>query len=210
MPRRSAAIFDIGGVLTTSPVASIRAFCQREGLPHDVIGPLLALPHGTWSRFEKSELSQEEFVPLFESECSERGVALKGVDFLAAFFQELVVRDEMLAVVRHLKGKVRLGCITNNVARDDSRPSPLVDLHSLFEVVIESAKTGMRKPDPRIYLHTCEELGVKPADCVFLDDFGVNLKAARELGMATIKVDETDSAIDELEEILGLPLPRPA
>lgn len=210
MPKRAAAIFDIGGVLTTSPVSSIRRFCEREGLDHSLIGPMLATHEGAWSRFEKSEISQEEFVRLFEQECGDRGIRIDGVRFLGAFFEQLTVRDEMLAVVRHLRGQVRLGCITNNVARDDSRPRALVNLDELFEVVVESAKTGMRKPDPRIYLHTCELLQVRPEQCVFLDDFGVNLKAARQLGMATVKVDETHSAIDELEEILGIPLPRVA
>jgi putative hydrolase of the HAD superfamily len=111
----------------------------------------------------------------------------------------------MVAVVEHLRGKVRLAAITNNVRREDHRPTPLYDL---FEVVIESAKVGLRKPDPAIYHLACDELGVTPPEAVFLDDFGVNLKGARALGMATIKVDETMRAIDELEAVLGIPLPR--
>src|SRR6185437_14246190 len=100
----------------------------------------------------------------------------------------------------------RVGCITNNVQAGER--NPLLD--DLFEVVIESSKVGLRKPDPRIYQIACESLGVQPEQAIFLDDFGVNLKAARELGMATVKVDETPSAIDELERLLGVALPRAA
>ena len=47
---------------------------------------------------------------------------------------------------------------------------------------------GMRKPERRIYEYTLRALNVEPHDVVFLDDLGVNLKAAKELGIRTIKV----------------------
>jgi len=109
----------------------------------------------------------------------------------------------MLAAVRALRGQVGLGCITNNVRTDTPRAFPLEEL---FDVVVESSRVNMRKPDPRIYLYTCERLGVAPERCIFLDDFGVNLKSAKALGMTTIKVDETRSGLDELERRLGLTL----
>jgi putative hydrolase of the HAD superfamily len=117
----------------------------------------------------------------------------------------------MLAVVEALRGRVKMGAITNNVAADEPpvRRTSGLDVHSLFEVVVESAKVGMRKPDPRIYRLACDELGVTPERSAFLDDIGQNLKGARALGMTTIRVDHTTSAIIELEEALGIPLPRP-
>jgi putative hydrolase of the HAD superfamily len=72
--------------------------------------------------------------------------------------------------------------------------------------VIESAKIGLRKPDPRIYQLMVEALGVDPRSCVYLDDLGVNLKPARDMGMATIKVVSAPQAIAELEAITGLSL----
>ncbi|MDZ7378482.1 MAG: HAD-IA family hydrolase, partial [candidate division KSB1 bacterium] len=65
---------------------------------------------------------------------------------------------------------------------------------------------GLRKPDPRIYLYTCEQLAIDPSQAVFLDDIGRNLKAARELGMTTIKVDDPTAALAELEGMLGFDL----
>ena len=206
-----AAIFDIGGVLTTSPVQSIRRFEQEAGLPERALGPLLASHEGAWSRFEKSELTPADFITAFEAEAKELGHEIDGSAFLGAFFGALVVRDDYMRAVRHLRGKVKLGAITNNIARDvdegAARSGPLA-LEELFDVVIESSKVGVRKPDPRIYEMACERLGVEPAEAVFLDDFGVNLKAARALGMTTIKVDETDRALRELEQALGLQFPR--
>jgi putative hydrolase of the HAD superfamily len=77
---------------------------------------------------------------------------------------------------------------------------------SLFDYVIESAKIGLRKPDPRIYQMMVEALSVDPKDCVYLDDLGVNLKPAREMGMKTIKVVNGAQAIAELEGLTGLAL----
>ena len=76
----------------------------------------------------------------------------------------------------------------------------------IFDVIVESAVEGMRKPDPRIYALTCERLGVDPTDAVFLDDIGANLKPARAMGITTIKVDTTAQALQELEAVLGFVL----
>ena len=69
---------------------------------------------------------------------------------------------------------------------------------------MESSKLGFRKPDPRIYRHACELLGVPPEHCVYLDDLGINLKPARAMGMRTIKVGDPDAAIDELQAMVGI------
>ena len=208
MSEIKAVIFDVGGVLTTSPVQSIRRFEVESGLESGALRQLFADPDGAWSRFEKSELSPASFVTAFEDEAEALGHRVSGQALLAAFFGGLTVREEMVAVVRALRGRYGLGCITNNVTREeDPGQRPLV-LEDLFDVVVESSKVGMRKPDPRIYQLTCEQLGVEPREAVFLDDFGVNLKGARALGMTTIKVDESTAAIDELESALGISLPR--
>ncbi len=79
-------------------------------------------------------------------------------------------------------------------------------LDDIFDVVIESAVVGLRKPDTAIYELTCTELGVSPPEAVFLDDIGANLKPARALGMHTIKVTDPDAALTELSCVLGFPL----
>ena len=77
---------------------------------------------------------------------------------------------------------------------------------ALFHHVIESAKAGVRKPDPRIYLMMTEALEVVPEQCIYLDDLGINLKPARALGMQTIKVQEPAPALAQLESLLGFRL----
>ena len=206
MPEIKAVIFDIGGVLSSSPVAGIRAWAERCGIDYGVFGPIVARPEGAYSRLERSDLTAEAFAREFEAECAAEGIAADPHGFLASF-HNLPQRPEMHAVVRHLRGRYKLGCITNNVLREGGTGTR-GDIYDCFDVIVESAKVGLRKPDPRIYQMTCEQLGVTPVEAVFLDDFGVNLKGARALGMTTIRVDETTSAIDELGRVLGIPLPR--
>ncbi len=203
-----AVIFDFGGVLTTSPVQAMREFCEGNDVPWEAVRPLLGSHQGAWSRFETNATSQAEFVAAFEDECAAVGHSIDGSRFLSGFFGGMRLRDEMVAIVRALRGLVKVGCITNNVQAGSH--GRLIAFEDLFDVVIESSKVGMRKPSPEIYLLACDRLGVKPEEAIFLDDFGVNLKAARALGMATIKVDETDQAIGQLEQLLGITLPRPA
>jgi putative hydrolase of the HAD superfamily len=201
-----AAIFDIGGVLTTSPLQNIRAFESRSGIADGALRPLFSSHDGAWSRLEKGELSRRDFVAAFESEAQALGLSIDGEGFLAAFFGGLVVREDMVAAVRVLRALMKTACITNNVARDEGQASGVLALDELFDVVIESSRVGLRKPDRRIYELACESLGVAPESVVFLDDFGSNLKPAREMGMTTIKVDDASSALRELERVVGLSL----
>src|SRR5207247_7453795 len=83
---------------------------------------------------------------------------------------------------------------------------PTDGLRTHFDVFVESAVVGLRKPDPRIYALVCRELRVPPSSAAFLDDIGMNLKPARALGMATIKVDDPDRALRELSALLGVDL----
>jgi putative hydrolase of the HAD superfamily len=82
----------------------------------------------------------------------------------------------------------------------------VAEIMVLFDHVIESAKIGLRKPDPRIYQMMIETLKVDPRHCIYLDDLGVNLKPARDMGMTTIKVVNAAQAITELEAATGLSL----
>jgi putative hydrolase of the HAD superfamily len=191
-----AAIFDIGGVLTHSPVTRIKTFCVDHGIPDDVRWAIFAPEDGPWSRFERSELNRQTFAAELDSHLQACGSPASGTYFLDWFFTGFGERPEVVQVVKYLRGKTKLGAITNNVARDepDERRTSGIDVQSLFE--------------PRIYQIACEKLEIEPHEAVFLDDLGANLKGARALGMHTIKVDDTLSCLDELEEALGIPLPR--
>ena len=121
------------------------------------------------------------------------------------------LRPEMVEALRRINAKFRTGCITNNLPANaigslTGRTLYVAEVMALFDHVIESAKIGLRKPDPRIYQMMVETLKVDPKHCVYLDDLGVNLKPAREMGMTTIKVVSAAQAIGELEAATGLVL----
>jgi putative hydrolase of the HAD superfamily len=116
------------------------------------------------------------------------------------------VRLEMVtALDRVIAAGYVTACLTNNVQSERRRPD--VDaVMARFDHVVESSKVGCRKPETRFYELACEIAGVDAAECVFLDDLGINLKPARAMGMTTIKVLSPEQAIGELGAVLGVPL----
>jgi putative hydrolase of the HAD superfamily len=217
-PAPLAVLWDFGGVILTSPFEAFRIYEREAGLPEDFIRSLNARNPDTnaWAKMERSEVSLEEFVSLFESEAAAQGRKLDGWRVLQALSGD--IRPQMVEALRRCRAAFKVACITNNMkhgegpgmARSPDKAKAVAEVMTLFEHVVESSKLGLRKPDPRIYQHACELLGVRPADCIYLDDLGINLKPARALGMRTIKVGDPDVAIDELQAMVGIPLRGPA
>src|SRR3954464_14632177 len=206
-----AVIFDFGGVLTTSPFEAFARFEAGRGLPADIIRRTNAANHhdNAWAQFERAEIGLEAFDRLFAAESLMLGAEVRGRDVLPLLSGEL--RPEMVEALRRVKAKLKTGCITNNLPNDaiasaSGRTLYVAEVMALFDHVIESAKIGLRKPDPRIYAMMGTTLGVDPKKCVYLDDLGVNLKPARAMGMTTIKVLSAAQALDELETATGMRL----
>ena len=209
-----AILWDFGGVILSSPFEAFNRYEAEIGLPKDFIRGLNARNGDTnaWAKMERSEVSLEGFVTLFEEEARQQGHKLDGWRILQSLSGD--IRPQMVEALRRCKQHFRVACITNNMkhgegpgmARSADKALAVAEIMTLFEHVVESSKLGMRKPDPRIYQHACDLLGVQPEDCVYLDDLGINLKPARALGMRTIKVGDPDVAIDELQAIVGIPL----
>lgn len=206
-----AVIWDFGGVLTTSPFEAFARFESERGLPADIIRRTNAANHweNAWAKFERAEVDIETFDRLFAEESLALGAEVRGKDVLPLLSGDL--RPEMVEALRRVKAKFRTGCITNNlpangIGSQGGRSLYVAEVMALFDHVIESAKIGLRKPDPRIYHMMIEALAVDPKCCVYLDDLGVNLKPAREMGMTTIKVLDAPQAIRELEAATGLSL----
>jgi putative hydrolase of the HAD superfamily len=142
----------------------------------------------------------------FEAELRAVGHAISAAEMMARI-AACQPRPTMVEAIRRIRGRgLRAGALTNNWVNEERAPEPNHALAELFDAFIESSRVGLRKPDPRIYALACRELGVEPREAVFLDDIGRNLKAARELGMRTIKVDEPGPALEELSSALGFPL----
>ena len=206
--RYEAVVFDLGGVVFPSPLDVFRVYEREHGLPHRFISEVvLADPeHGAWGRLERGELSVEEFCDAFDAECAAQGEEVDSRDLMQAVGAGFEARPAMVAAIVAIRGRgLKTAALTNNWADDAGRreASPTQDW---FDVVVESAVEGLRKPDPRIYRLVCTRLEIAPSTAVFLDDLGANLKPARELGMTTIKVAEPDAALAELESVLGFAL----
>jgi putative hydrolase of the HAD superfamily len=206
-----AVIWDFGGVLTTSPFENFAKFEAERGLPTNIIRRINAANHleNAWAKFERAEVDIETFDVLFAAESLALGAEIRGRDVLPLLYGEL--RPEMVEALRRVKAKYKTGCITNNLPANSigsrgGRSLYVTEVMKLFDHVIESAKIGLRKPDPRIYRMMIEALDVDPKCCVYLDDLGVNLKPARVMGMTTIKVLNAQQAIAELEGATGLML----
>jgi putative hydrolase of the HAD superfamily len=200
-----AVLFDFGGVLSTSPFNAFDDHERARGLPAGFIRTLNATnPHdNAWARLERSELDFDEFCVAFEAEAVAVGGTLDARELFAAMTGEM--RPDMLEAVRRCHEHFKTGLLTNNFVTPTTtaRHNEVLDL---FDVVIQSAVVGVRKPDPRFYLMACSELEIEPPAAVFLDDLGVNLKPARELGMTTIKVVDPTDALIELEAVVGISL----
>jgi putative hydrolase of the HAD superfamily len=201
-----AVLWDFGGVILTSPFEAFERYEQEAGLPAGFIRRLNATnpDANAWARLERGELDLDGFQLSFEEEARAVGGAVSGAQVLEMLAGE--VRPEMLEALRRCQSAgYALACLTNNIANGQSRPE-VAEVMELFDVVIESSRLGIRKPEPRFYELACEALAVSPDECVFLDDLGVNLKPARAMGMTTIKVETPAQALTELGAVLGMAL----
>ena len=208
----SAVVFDLGGVLTESPITAFTAYEAEAGLPEGLIVRINSTdPHtNAWARFERNELDAAGFSAAFEAEAAAAGHRVDASRVLEALRGEL--RPSMVEAVKRLRAAgLPLGMVSNNVAPME-RTGPLGEVLDLFDAVVESSVEGVRKPEPEIYELTVARLAeavgrpLTPSDCGYLDDLGINLKPARALGMHTIKVVDPAAALAELSALVGFPL----
>jgi putative hydrolase of the HAD superfamily len=205
MPPIRAALFDFGGVISTSPFDGFAKYERKNGLPENFLRLLNSTnsDDNAWARQERNELSFDDFCVAYEAEALTLGHKIDAREVMACLSGEL--RPEMLEAIRRCHERLTTGLITNNIASmsDGPETSMLAMVDGLFDVVIESSKIGMRKPDPRIYELACEQMAVEPSEVVFLDDLGINLKPAAAMGMTTIKVVDAAEALAALEKAVG-------
>ena len=211
-PRATAVVFDLGGVITDSPMDAFTAYEAEAGLPDGLVRRLNSTDPDTnaWARYERGELDVDGFRAAFEAEAARAGYTVDAGRVLAALAGEL--RPAMVDAVRRLRAAgVPLALLSNNVA-PMPRTGALGELLALFDAVVESSVEGVRKPEPAIYSRALERLSaavgrpVAAADCAYLDDLGINLKPARAMGMHTVKVVDPTAALDELSALVGIEL----
>ena len=207
-----AVLWDFGGVLTTSPFDAFNRYEAERGLPKDFIRGINATnpEHNAWAKLESSAISAAEFDAAFEAESRAAGHPIPGRAVMELLSGDL--RPRMVGVLQRCKRQFKVACLTNNVksgegpgmARSSERAQRIQEVMDLFDVVIESSKEGIRKPNPAFYLRACSLLQIQPYEAVFLDDLGINLKPAKELGMTTIKVISETQAIADLSRALDI------
>jgi putative hydrolase of the HAD superfamily len=205
-----AVVCDFGGVLTSPLVGSFARFQDHAGIPLESLGRAMA-----------TITERDGAHPLFELECG-RMTEAAFVERLADVLREDLGRDvEMREFAEHLWAGLsrnepmialmaelrdagyRMALLTNNVREWEPRWRAMLPVDEVFEVVVDSAFVGMRKPDHPIYELTCERLGVPAAECLFVDDFEHNVAAARELGMTGVVYREPEQAIAEIRAALA-------
>ena len=211
-----AVFFDFGGVILSSPFDAFNHYERDHGLPPNFIRSVNSVNHheNAWAKLERSDISPAQFDEIFALESEALGHRIPGAEILALLDGEL--RPDMVHALDVIKASgLILACLTNNVltqqvvATDPAERARQQELQAVlarFDAVIESSKVGVRKPEPRFYEIACETVGVQPDECVFLDDLGINLKPAAQMGMITIKVATSEQALSELAQIINLDL----
>jgi putative hydrolase of the HAD superfamily len=205
---RDVLICDFGGVLTTPLQEGFLAYQEESGVSLEELGKAIgraAKEHGDHPLFvlERGEITEAEFRARIEPHL-EDGFDLARLRSL--YFDRLEPNGPMIEFVRGLRGRgVRAALLTNNVREwEPLWRSKLPEVDELFELVVDSAFVGLRKPDPAIFELTLERLGgIAPERCVFVDDLDVNCEAARALGMAAVRFENAEQAIPEVESALA-------
>lgn len=201
----TTVISDFGGVLTTPLIQSFVAFQDQTGIAMDTLGVAMqrmAERDGSHPLFEleKGRLTEAAFLERIADELEpELGHRPEMHRFSEIYFDALEPNQPMIELMRELKGRgLRMALLTNNVREWEPLWRTMVPIDDLFEVVVDSAFVGCRKPEPEIYEIILERLGVAAGGCLFIDDVEGNCEAARELGMAAVHFQANEQAIAEI------------
>ena len=205
MAEIQAIVSDFGGVLTTPLLGSFMAFQDETGISTENLGK--AMQAATEANGEN---------PLFELERGEIGEAVF-LDRLAdslepllghrpelhrfkeIYFEALEPNTPMIELMRELKasGK-RMAMLTNNVREWEPLWRTMLPVDEIFELVVDSAFVGLRKPQPEIYELTLERFGMPAEACLFVDDLAHNCEGARKAGMSAVHFRDNEQAIPEI------------
>ncbi|XP_040204080.1 bifunctional epoxide hydrolase 2 [Rana temporaria] len=220
MSGKRLVMFDLGGVLLTPGVQSaLHRLEERLTLPGGFFLKVFVKSgeDGPLPRAERGQIPFSQFVSEINKECQafakESGATLPESFSLETAFQDLYqnggINKPMLKAAKALRQHGFKTCVlTNNWVDDSAERQHTADLLSMlsrhFDMVIESCRVGMRKPEARIYEYALKMLEAEPEETIFLDDIGANLKTAKELGISTVLVRDTEKALKELEELSGV------
>jgi putative hydrolase of the HAD superfamily len=206
-----AVISDFGGVLTTPLLRSFVALQDEIGIDAGTLGRAMqriAEREGEHPLFEleRGRISEADFLDALRREvASDLGHEPELHRFSEIYFDALQLNDSMIGLMRDARARgYRMALLTNNIREWEPLWRAMLPVDEIFEIVVDSAFVGMRKPEPEIYELTVERLGdeIGPADCLFVDDVEVNVDVARDLGMHGVHFQSNEQAIPEIEAAL--------
>jgi len=204
-----AVVFDFAGVLTSSPFAGLDSYEVTLGYDRGTLRKLMLGDYGSmdaahpWHRLERGEMTLGDFWTDLVVRAEAEGTPVVLGDLLRSFGSGIEPHAEMLAVARRLRPGYRTAILTNNVREYGDFWRELVDADESFDHVLDSSDLGMRKPEPQIFLHACEVVGIEPTEGVFLDDHPDNIAGAEAVGLHAIHVADHEGAIEALAELLA-------
>ncbi|MGI9185559.1 MAG: HAD family hydrolase [Solirubrobacteraceae bacterium] len=209
MAEVKAIISDFGGVLTSPLAGAFAAFEAHSGIPLAELGRAMAavgLRRGVNPLFEleTGRLSEREFLGELAAQlASQLGRDLTLDGFGERYFADLEPNQRVIEYLQTLRSRgYRLAICTNNVREWDGRWRAMLPVEEIFDVVVDSAFVGVRKPEARIYELTLERLGVEAEAALLIDDIEINCDAARQLGLRAVWFRSTEQAIQETESAL--------
>ena len=204
-----AIVSDFGGVLTTPLAGSFQSFADRSGVELAALGQALAALHeraGTnpLHELECGRMSESAFVEgLRASLCELLGHEVDLAAFADTLWEGLVANETMILFMASLRDEgYRMALLTNNVREWELRWRALAPIDDIFELVVDSAFVGVRKPDREIYELAVAGLAVAADECLFIDDIEINCVAAKEAGMSAVVFRDTDQAIADVRAAL--------
>ncbi|XP_044296914.1 acyl-CoA dehydrogenase family member 10 isoform X4 [Varanus komodoensis] len=206
-----AVIFDMGGVLLPSPYRLAADWEVRNCIPPGTIKQALISggENRPWMRYMRGELKPAEFLREFGQQCSEIAHSSVPVESFLSELTSVGMSEQLPVMTKAIKciraEGLKTAVLSNNFYLHSGESFLPLD-RKQFDVIVESCREGVCKPDPRIYRACLERLGVQAKESIFLDDIGQNLKVAGQLGIKTVKVDDPGTAIQELEAHLGFSL----
>jgi putative hydrolase of the HAD superfamily len=205
-----AIISDFGGVLTSPLLGSFQAFQESSGISLEELGKAMMAVAASWGanplfELETGRMSEADFLRALASRLTEqlgRAITLEG--FGERYFANLDPNERLIDYMRELRGRgFRMAICTNNVREWEPLWRAMLPVDEIFDVVVDSAFVGFRKPEPRIYELTLERLSVRPEAALLIDDIEVNCEAARELGLRAVWFRSSEQAITETEAALA-------
>ena len=209
MSRVRAVISDFGGVLTSPLLESFAGLMQASGISLESVGKAMATiadRDGSNPLFEleTGRLTETAFFAAISEQLSaDRGSEVSLDGFGERYFQHLEPNEPMIDYMRELRGRGhKMAICTNNIREWEAHWRAMFPVDEIFDVVVDSAFVGSRKPEPRIYEITLERLGAAPDEAVFIDDVELNCEGARQLGITAVRFRSTEQAIEQIEATL--------